>query len=775
MSSIPEGPKTLLVDLRGCQVHADRGIPAYAQSLVQHLAERHPGHRFLWMIDPGRPMPARQEQLARLGRFRTERDLASDRSLQVDVLLSTWLFLPPGEAGPVELVPTWLQAHAPLRLGIVYDLIPYLFPDRYLARAEDRSLFLSGFREMRSYDRLFAISEATRQDVIRLGGVAPHKVVTLPGDLDAAKRQALSAPGAPRVPQDALLDGDYFIYVGGEDWRKNLGGLVRGYARFRADRPAGSGSPRLAIVCRISDGGRQELMALAASLGLPEGAVVCTGLVDDDRFIALMRGARGMVFPSFYEGLGLPILEAYACGIPVLGSDNSSIRELVAPPCRFDPSDPQAIAAAMAGLCDDRSVAPASLSHGRRVLSGLSWPVSADRVAEAFAPTGPLPARAFRRPSVAVIGVLPPQDTGIAPYTLRHLQSEAWRTDFFSRETPEASALLPGNRVLPPEILPHALQGAPYQEEVYVLGNSRHHGHVLEALLATRTGSGARRWAYLHEADAWAPLSTHLGRAATLLLPEKPEPVPAGAPAWIQRALRAFPGLRPALRFLRRKGGLHGLLVNSTACKELVRHALGQEAEGWEIRTLFLPVAPPAATPRGSSPGELKVGFFGVPAENKQPGKVVEAFEILRRTHPARLLLAGWGVSGFAETRRLQGREDITCLESPSDADLFDAMAGVDVAVQLRVPSIGESSGVVGQLLALGKPVVVTGEGSYADLEDAWVAKVAADIDPAALAQQILAASQRDMAGMADRFMAAYSAGAFQSAFADLLGIPRSG
>lgn len=771
MSSLPAGPKTLLVDLRGCQVHADRGIPAYAQSLVQQLAERHPRHRFLWMVEPGRPMPPRQAELARLGAFRTERELQADPSLSVDVLLSTWLFLPPGKAGPAELLPAWLKAHAPLRLGIVYDLIPYLFPERYLSKAEDRSLFLAGLRELRSYDRLFAISEATRQDVIRFGGISPHKVVTLPGGLDAAKQQALGAPDSALAHQDLPAGEDYFIYVGGEDWRKNMPGLVRGYARFIGERPSGRPSPRLGIVCRISDGGRQELMALADSLGLPEGAVVCTGMVPDDLFIALMRGARGMVFPSFYEGLGLPILEGYACGIPVLGSDNSSIRELVAPPCRFDPSDPSGIAAAMARLCDDPAVAPASLAHGQRVLSGLSWPVSADRIAEAFAPVRPHPSRLDSRPSLAVIGVLPPQDTGIAPYTLRHLQSEAWRTDFFSRERPDASAILPGNRVLPPEILPHALQGAPYEHEIYVLGNSRHHAYVLESLLATRLDMGPRRWAYLHEADAWAPLSALLGPAAKRLLQEEPEPVPAGAPVWIQRALRAFPGLRPALRFLRRKGGLDGLFVNSLACRELVLHALGGEAEGWEIHPLFLPVAPPAVPPRETASGELKVGFFGVPAENKQPDKVLEAFEVLRKTRPARLLLAGWGVSGFAEAHRIQGRDDITCLESPADAELFEAMASVDVAVQLRVPSLGESSGVVGQLLALGKPIVVTGEGSYAELRDDWVTKVAADIDPALLAEQIISASQRDMVGMADSFMSTFSSDAFESAFRELLGI----
>ena len=772
--------KTILVDLRSCQVNQDRGIPAYAQSLVIHLCDRNPEHRYLWLIEKGKPLPARKEQLSSRGEWRTERQLSADPALHVDALLSTCLFMPPGKDGAAHLIPPWLEAQAPIRLGIVYDLIPLLFQDHYLTSPEIRNNFLLPFRQMRSYDRLFAISEATRRDTIRHGGIDPCKVVTLPGGIDAEKARALDQPWSAATLQDLGLVGDYFIYVGGEDWRKNLEGLIRGFARFMADRRPPQATPKLAIVCKMSDPGKASLLELAVSLGLPDDSLICTGFVSDEAFVALNRSARAMVFPSFYEGLGLPILEAYACGIPVMGSDNSSIRDLVHPQCRFDPTDPDAIAGALARLCDDPSLATVSIAFGQAVLTQLSWDRSAGLVAEAISsPPRPAPA-ANLRPRIAVAGVLPPQGTGIAAYTLRHMQSRHWGTDFFTDAYPRSGSvadggeLLPGNRVIPQEILSLALRREPYGHAIFVLGNSPHHEGALKAMLSTRLDASAKRWVYLHEADIWALLSGFLGAQSKSMLPEEPAAGPRGAPLWIHRALKEFPGLRPSLQFLRRKGRLDGLFVNSLACRDLIQAALGEEAKGWDIRTLFLPMAPPAPAPKSLSSDALRVGFFGVPAVNKLPDLVVAAFNLLVKERKAHLTLAGWGVQRFAEERSLLGREDITCLESPSDELLAQAMAGVDVAVQLRIPTLGESSGVVGQLLALGKPVIVTGEGSYAELDDAWVSKVASNVDASGLAAEMVKVAHKAGVGLSATVLKARGAEVFESHLGEILGCPSS-
>lgn len=767
--------KTVLVDLRCCQVNQDRGIPAYAQELLLHLGAGSPEHRYLWFIEKGKPLPPREAELSTLGQWRTEAQLRSDASLQVDALLSTWLFMDPGGRGEAFLLPPWLKTHSPLKLGIVYDLIPLLFPERYLQPEAARGAFLAALRQMKTYDRLFAISEATRRDAIRHGGMDPARIITLPGGIDGRKARLLDRASAPNVPAALGLGRNYFIYVGGEDWRKNMDGLVRAFAAFRSASPAVD-APQLAIVCKMSEQRKRQLMDLAASLGLPTGAVVCTGHLPDDAFIALTRGAEAMVFPSLYEGLGLPILEAYASGVPVLGSDNSSIRDLVHPRCRFDPSSVESIAEALARFRREPSLSEASLAFGREVLSALNWSKSAELVSQSLAEPRCPAHRQLPRSRIAVAGVLPPQDTGIAAYTLRHLQSADWGTDFFTESTPRLAAegdqeLRSGNRVLPQEIMPLALRRGIHSHAVFVLGNSPHHAGALEALLATRMETTTSRWAYLHEADIWALIAHVLGAASNRLLPEVADPGPSSAPAWIRRALKTFPGLRPGLQFLRRKGRLDGLLVNSIACRDLIRAALGPEAEGWSIRTLFLPIAEPPHFPARAGSRALTVGFFGVPALNKLPKLVVGAFDLLRRETEANLVLAGWGMRAFCETHGLLGREDVTCLESPSDEALAHAMASVDVAVQLRVPTIGETSGVVGQLLALEKAVIVTGEGSYAELEDPRVLKVPADVTAPELATRMAQANRQDAAGGREKLLATYGAEAYEARLAEVLGL----
>lgn len=775
------GPsKKVLVDLRGCQVHQDRGIPAYAQSLVLQLCKDHPRHRYLFFREAGAALPSRTSELSPHGEWRTERDLASDASLHIDVLFTTSFFIDRETHSSVKargteyLYPHWLRRHSPLTLGVVYDLIPYLFPDKYLVRPGAREAYNSTLGFMREYDRLFAISEATRADTIRLAGADPYRVRCVYGHIDLRKGELLQAASPGGIPARFGLDRKYLVYVGGDDWRKNMEGLVRAFARFHLNQR----EFQLALVCKMDDQRKDHYQALAGELGIASGSLVCSGLVSDEELVALIRGAQGMVFPSLYEGLGLPILEAYGCGVPVIGSDRSSIRELVHPDCRFDPESPESIAQAMQRLVSEPVQGEKSLAFGAEILTRMGWGQAAARVAEALdaVPSAVPPPG---KPRLAVIGVLPPADTGIARYTFRNLQGGSWTTDFFAvGKTPEDAAgnpgLRPGNRILPIEALPVALRRVGYHHAIFVLGNSPHHEGVLEALFRTRLDPCPRRWVYLHEADLFWLMRAYLGIERDALLDDR-EALgaldPPGA-EWLDRALRTLPGLRSNLCFLRAAGQAHGVIVNSLACRELVRAALGEDSAGWPVEVAFHPMeALSWSQPKAQrEDGVLRIGHFGMPGENKQTHLVVDAVERLSRHRPVHLMLAGWGVRRFCRRHRLFNRPYLTWLDSPTDETLAAAMAGVDIGVQLRVPTKGESSGVVGQLLAIGKKVIVTGEGSYAELPEGLVTKVSAKVDGTSLAKAIEAAAEAPVPADAMSAIAAQSQAAFETRIRKILG-----
>mgnify|MGYP002630071279 FL=1 len=770
-------PATILVDLRGAQFDGDRGIPAYAQSLTAELIRRSGSHRWLLLHDPRRPLPTRADELAAGGTWCTAADLDHGRSPRIDAVLTGCFFLPDHRCGPDELWPAWLARQRPRWTGIVYDLVPLLFPDRYLARPRARRHYLDALRLLRQSDHLFAISHATRRDTIRHAAVDPARIACIYGDIDHRKRQLMQIPAAATagVPARYGLRGPYCVCIGGDDWRKNMAAAVRGFAAFRGRHP----DYQLAIVCKLSAERIAELERLAAGLGLPAGAVICTGFVPDEDLVGLVCHSTLLVYPSLYEGLGLPVLEAYGCGTPVVGSNTSSIAELILPELACDPADPASIAAAMHRATTDHPLRRRGLAFGRRLLTDeLGWDRAADRVLAALVPGRRRAIAPTAVERVAVVAALPPARTGIAPYSLRFLQSPRWQTTFYeanpAARLTEQADLLPTSRVLPVEALPAALLRGRHQTALFVLGNSSHHAKVLDVMVRTR-GMPGRRLAYLHEAALESLFRGWRGDDHGQL----PDVPPPGVAAdWIVRAVSAKPEIGRGLRLLAEAGDLDGLVVNSVACRDLVQAVLGPLADRWTIHVAFLPIVAESDPAGGASagPGPLRIGSFGLAGDTKRLDLLVAAADILGRRRDVRLVIAGWEARRYCRRSGLDRRAGVEVHDSPDDAALAAAMRSVHVAVQLRSPTFGESSGVVSQLLALGTPVVVTGAGSFTELPPELAGCVPADCSPDALATAIEAAATTEESDRRrQELLTARSPEAFADRILEILRLPLAG
>lgn len=764
----PRGRLTFLVDLRVAQYNGDRGIPAYSQSLVRQICLDHPDHRYLFLWDDRLPQPGFAAEFERYGTWALESELARGGQGRIDVLFTACFFLPLNGRGEDYLYPRWLRSHQPHRLGIVYDLIPYLFRERYLSRPDARTSYLAGFRVLRDSDRLFAISQATRLDTIRLAGIDPTRIRCVYGDIDHRKRTLIEspAPGEHEVPARFGLRRPYAVYIGGDDWRKNMDGMVYAYANFHARHP----DIQLAVICKLTPRRIAHYQLMAASLGIRPGALVFTDYVTDEDLVALTRRAELMAYPSLYEGLGLPVLEAYGCGIPVVGSNSSSIKELVIPELMCDPREPLSVAAAMSRLVEHPELRERSLDRGRRLLEGLGWRPAARAVIEELEQREPP-----RGDRVAVVGALPDAQTAIAACTLEHLQSDRWHTDFFDANPgPTVAAdrrLLPGNRILPVEVLAPSLAHGRHGTVVFVLGNSPHHVKVLEAALRTRLGCRQRRLAYLHEVNLGVLLRGFLGSSAARPAEgcrETNEP-------WIRRALEQVPDIGRSLRFLLDVVGFDGLIVNSDACRRLIRAAVGPAAARWSIDVAFLPIMPDRADRRGppEPAAPLHVGTFGTGGDTKQLPLVAQAVSIIARRRPVRLTIAGWSMARVCRRFGISKLPFVMVHDSPADDALAALMRSTDVAVQLRTPTHGESSAAVHRLIGLGTPVVVTGEGSFAELPPAVATAVQRDCPPAALAAAIEeAAVRRPSAAEFTAAIAAFSPAALEAGLAGVFHSP---
>lgn len=229
----------------------------------------------------------------------------------------------------------------------IHDLAFLLYPD--ILTTDSRRYYADQIYDAAaSADHIIAVSQATRNDVINMLNVRPEKVTAIAEAADA-RYKPLPHAAIERVRNSHRLTNDYILFVGTYEPRKNLGGLLRAYDQLRAE---------LRDVPSLVIAGRrgwlfEQLFRLSEQLDLTKQVIWLENPPDAD-LPALYGGARLLCLPSFYEGFGLPALEAMACGTPVVVSDRGSLPEVVGDAGSLvNPDDPASIAAGLHRILTD--------------------------------------------------------------------------------------------------------------------------------------------------------------------------------------------------------------------------------------------------------------------------------------------------------------------------------------------------------------------------------------------------------------------------------------
>jgi glycosyltransferase involved in cell wall biosynthesis len=229
--------------------------------------------------------------------------------------------------------------------------------------------------------RVIAVSEATRRDLLDLYDVAPERVVVVPHGVDHEVFRRAPKEDVERVKRRFGIDGPYVLYLGGIEPRKNLPNLIEAYARLDPGlRPAlvlaGSG-----VVWNPEgkDSLRGALERLPAEV---RPYIVLTGYVQEAEKVAMLSGAEALVYPSRYEGFGLPVLEAMACGTPVVTSNVSALPEVAGDAALLvDPGDPSQIADAIERLLTQDELRSGLRARGLVRAARFTWEETAKRTA----------------------------------------------------------------------------------------------------------------------------------------------------------------------------------------------------------------------------------------------------------------------------------------------------------------------------------------------------------------------------------------------------------
>ncbi len=275
--------------------------------------------------------------------------------------------------------PPW-RADVPVVVTI-HDLIPLLLP-AYRGSALVRGYTHAMARAARRATHVLTDSQASARDITRLLGIPADRIAVIYLAADERYRPLSQADCAP-VLQRLCVRQPYLLYLGGFDVRKNLAGLLAAWAHAR-DR---LGDTRLVIGGRLpatDSAFAPDPRRLAQQLGAVDG-VCYSGWVDEADKPALYAGATAFVFPSHYEGFGLPVLEAIACGTPAIVGAGSSLEEIAGPGgLVVDPTDTSALAEALVSVVTDAALRVDLAARGLAHAHTFSWDATARQTLAAY-------------------------------------------------------------------------------------------------------------------------------------------------------------------------------------------------------------------------------------------------------------------------------------------------------------------------------------------------------------------------------------------------------
>jgi glycosyltransferase involved in cell wall biosynthesis len=219
-------------------------------------------------------------------------------------------------------------------------------------------------------------SENTRRDVVRLLGIDPGRVRVIPYAPAPTFRPVTT--GRDRL-RTLGLTGPYFLYVGTLEPRKNLVRALRGFARVASSLP----EHRFVIVGQR--GWKYDDVLKEASSDALRGRVDLLGYVAEADLPALYSHATAFVYPSLYEGFGLPVVEAMACGTPVLTSRSSSLTEIAEGSALLaDPLDEAALAEGLVALATDEALRADLRARGLEKAASFTWERTGRETAQAY-------------------------------------------------------------------------------------------------------------------------------------------------------------------------------------------------------------------------------------------------------------------------------------------------------------------------------------------------------------------------------------------------------
>jgi glycosyltransferase involved in cell wall biosynthesis len=343
-------------------VHQRAGIGRYTQELITALLEVAPQHTYRIFYNRA----AEAGPQAPLNMLPATTIPTGDKPWRLRVLLAHWLRKPQNRLLPADLFHATdnvlpFLTHTP-SVFTLYDLGHQLFPQ---TQSSPNRLYLRLMLGcfLRHARRVIAISESTRRDAMRLYGLPAEKIVVIPLGVNSRFQPAQPAE-ILAIRTRYNLPEKFLLAVGTIEPRKNLAALL----------PVLQMDKRLRLVIAGKRGWLADEFFHQLDASGCHDRVMLLGRTPDEDLPALYSAARAFAFPSLYEGFGLPVLEAMACGTPVVCANTSSLPEVAGDAAILAaPNDPRAWQAAITRLWDDDNLHTDLSARGLQHAARFTW------------------------------------------------------------------------------------------------------------------------------------------------------------------------------------------------------------------------------------------------------------------------------------------------------------------------------------------------------------------------------------------------------------------
>ena len=347
------------------------GNESYALNLIEALAQIDRVNQYTLFVTTAE---AHDRFHQRWPNFQVRRTLPHTPLIRIPLTLSAEL-----RKNPVDVLHVQFTAppFCPCPVVVsIHDLSFEHLPQTFNRRSRTQ-LRLTVRHSARRASKILTLSEHTRRDVIESYGVEPANVTAIPLAAPAHFGPVDDDKELQRVRHNYGIDGDYILTVGSIQPRKNLVRLIKAYAELRAAHSSND-YPKLVIVGRCGWLYDETFRALEET-NVKE-SVILTGYVPESDLPALYSGAICFIYPSYFEGFGLPPLEAMKCGAPVIVGNATSLPEVVGDAAlQVDPFDVSAIARAMDQLITDSDLRRQLRVKGEARAKLFDWKDTAER------------------------------------------------------------------------------------------------------------------------------------------------------------------------------------------------------------------------------------------------------------------------------------------------------------------------------------------------------------------------------------------------------------